>query len=441
VVHGYARGRERVANPERSWPVDSGRVAEDILDWRDKGLPPGCTVALADLGSQGWSVLAGDTSTPVAVLRDAALTSNLATMRSFCEEHGVALAPHAKTHMSPQLVARQLAAGAWGFTAAMPHQVAVLLEFGVRQVLVANEITDRGALSWLASRLHEDNNLDVVWYVDSVAGVRLAAEAMDALPGGIRSARLLLEVGHAQGRTGVRSRDTAFEVARAVADSPRLELAGVAGYEGTIGHDRTPATRRRVADFLVFLRDTFIELDDDDLLAEGERVVTAGGSVFFDQVTEALTPLRERGAELVLRSGCYLTHDNGYYEQVSPDVDPEWQRDEFEAAIEVWGRVLSRPEPELALLNFGRRDVSFDMGLPTPLWTARGGRRSPANGLSVTALGDQHAWLQVPPAHDLAVGDLVGVGVSHPCTTFDKWRLLLLVDEAYDVVGGLRTYF
>lgn len=421
--------------------MDSGRVAGDILDGSDKGLPPGRRVALADLATLGWNVLAGDTGTPVAVLRETALTHNLAIMRGFCEEHGVALAPHAKTHMSPQLVARQLAAGAWGLSAAMPHQVAMLLELGVRRVLVANEITDRGALSWLASRLHEDNNLDVVWYVDSVAGVRLAAEAMAALPTGGRSARLLLEVGHAQGRTGVRSRDTALEVARAVADSPRLDLAGVAGYEGTIAHDRTPATRRRVAEFLAFLRDTFVELDDADLLAEGERVVTAGGSAFFDQVTEVLAPLRARGAVVVLRSGCYLAHDNGIYEQVSPDVDPEWRRDEFEAAIEVWGRVLSRPEPELALLNFGRRDVSFDMGLPTPLWTARDGRRSPANGLSVTALADQHAWLEVPAAHQLSVGDLVGVGVSHPCTTFDKWHLLMLVDDGYNVVGGVRTYF
>jgi len=308
-------------------------------------------------------------------------------------------------------------------------------------VLVANEITDRAALAWLADQLSTDDELDLLWYVDSVAGVGLAAEAMAALPTVSRPARLLLEVGHAEGRTGVRSLETAREVAYAVAGSSRLELVGVAGYEGTIGHDRTPATRQRVTDFLGFLRAAFVELDDSGLLAAGERVVTAGGSVFFDLVTELLTPLRERGAAVVLRSGCYLTHDSGYYEQVSPDVEPEWQRDEFQAAIEVWGRVLSRPEPDLALLNLGRRDVSFDMGLPTPLWTARDGIRRPANGFAVTALGDQHAWLDIPAGHDLAVGDLVAVGVSHPCTTFDKWRLLLLVDDEDTVVGGLRTYF
>jgi D-serine dehydratase len=239
----------------------------------------------------------------------------------------------------------------------------------------------------------------------------------------------------------VRSRDTALHVARAVADAARLELAGVAGFEGTVGHDRSPSTQQRVAVFLAFLRDTFIALDDEGLLAAGDRVVTAGGSAFFDQVTETLGPLRDRGGVVVLRSGCYLTHDNGYYEQVSPDVEPEWRGDAFESAIEVWGRVLSRPEPHVALLNLGRRDVSFDMGLPVPLWTARDGQRSPANGLAVTGLADQHAWLAVPGDHDLAVGDLVGVGVSHPCMTFDKWRLLMLVDDEYGVIGGVRTYF
>jgi D-serine dehydratase len=421
--------------------VENGRGSEDLLDWRDKGLPNGRSLALDDLGAQGWNILAGDTGTPVAVLRDSALTHNLATMRGFCEEHGVLLAPHVKTHMSPQLMARQLAVGAWGLTVATPHQLAVLLEFGVRRVLVANQITDPGALSWLADRLHRDPELEVLWYVDSVAGVQLAAAAMAAVPDGTRLARLLLETGHADGRTGVRSRDAALAVARAVADAPRLELAGVAGFEGTIGHDRSPSTQQRIADFLAFLRDTFAALDDEGLLAAGERVATAGGSAFFDQVADTLAPLRDRGAVVVLRSGCYLTHDNGYYEQVSPDVEPGWRGEEFDAAIEVWGRVLSRPEPQVAFLNLGRRDVSFDLGLPVPLWTARAGRRGPANGLVVTGLADQHAWLAVPADHDLAVGDLVGVGVSHPCMTFDKWRLLMLVDDEYGVIGGLRTYF
>ncbi|MEO7981776.1 MAG: amino acid deaminase [Sporichthyaceae bacterium] len=410
------------------------------LDWRTKGLPPGAALSVEDLAATGWNVLAGDTGTPVAVVREAALARNLDVMRGFCAEHDVSLAPHVKTHMSPELVTRQLAAGAWALTAAVPRQVEVLLHLGVRRVLVANEVTDARALAWLAGRLHDDDGLEVLWYVDSVEGVRLAQVAMGR-SGGSRVAQLLLEVGHADGRTGTRDAATAMAVARAVQDADRLALVGVAGYEGTIGHDRSAATLARVTAYLADLRDTFDTLDDAGLMAPGERVVTAGGSVFFDQVAETLAPLRSRGARVVLRSGCYLTHDDGFYEHVSPDVEPGWQRDEFTAAIEVWGRVLSRPEPALALVNLGRRDVSFDLGLPVPLWASHDGDLRAVSDMTVTALGDQHAWLSVPADDPLAVGDLVGVGVSHPCTTFDKWSLLLLVDDDRTVVGGLRTIF
>jgi D-serine dehydratase len=401
-----------------------------------KGLPLGSTVSVDAIGEQGWNVLAGDTSTPVAVLRDSALTANLASMRAFCAEHDVELAPHAKTHMSPQLCDRQLAAGAWGLTVAVPHQVQVVLGFGARRLLVANEITDQAALRWLAGVLRDDPGLEIVWYVDSATGVRLAADAFGSGP----APRLLLEVGHPAGRTGVRTGAQALAVGGAVAEAG-WALAGVAGYEGTIGHDRSPETRARVSSFLSFFRDTYVALDERGLLVDGPRIVTAGGSVHFDLVAEGLAPLRTRGAVVVLRSGCYLTHDHGVYQRVSPTTQPGWAGEPLVGALEVWGRVLSRPEPQLALLNLGRRDVGFDLGLPVPIGTARDGRLRPFAGAEVSALGDQHAWLRLPAGHDLAVGDLVGVGVSHPCTTFDKWQLLLAVDDAYDVLGAVRTCF
>ena len=394
------------------------------LDWRTKGLPPGAAAMdVADLATLGWNVLAGDTGSPVAVLLESALTRNLATMRAFCAEHDVSIAPHAKTHMSPELVDRQRRAGAWGLSAAVPHQVAALVQWGVRRVLIANQVTDPGALRWLAQLLRDDPTLEVFWYVDSRRGVELAESAC-AAAGGDRPATLLLEVGHRDGRTGARTLSAALEVAAAVDASAHLSLVGVAGYEGTIGRDRSPATRSAVTEFLDLIGEVYVAVDDAGVLAGGQRIVTAGGSVFFDLVALALAPLRARGAIVVLRSGCYLTHDDGFYEQVSPDLASDWSGDEFAAAIEVWGRVLSRPEPGLALLNLGRR-----------------GALRAATGMTVTALGDQHAWLSVPADDGLDVGDLVGVGVSHPCTTFDKWPLLMLVDDARTVVGGVRTFF
>ena len=62
-------------------------------------------------------------------------------------------------------------------------------------------------------------------------------------------------------------------------------------------------------------------------------------------------------------------------------------------------------------------------------------------GHSITRLNDQHAFLRCPAGSPLAVGDLVGLGISHPCTTFDKWSLISVVNDTYDVVGAIRTFF
>jgi D-serine deaminase-like pyridoxal phosphate-dependent protein len=105
--------------------------------------------------------------------------------------------------------------------------------------------------------------------------------------------------------------------------------------------------------------------------------------------------------------------------------------------------VLSRPEPELAFADFGRRDAPFDQGLPIPrvVRAVAGDAPRPADGITVTALNDQHAYLALPADDPLAPGEWVGCGISHPCTAFDKWRYLPLVDDDYRVTGAITTYF
>jgi D-serine deaminase-like pyridoxal phosphate-dependent protein len=442
-------------------------TAPELLDASIKGLPLHAAVALDDLGSQGWNIRRGDTSTPVAVLRDAALDANIDVMRRFCAQAGVSIAPHAKTTMSPQLIARQLAAGVWGLTAALPAQVRLLWSFGARRVLMANELTDPTALRWLARELAAHPERELLCYVDSLDGVRLAeqafAEVADALHAdslradGLRTAatpadsaaqplqlQVLIELGHASGRTGARDLDTALAVAEAAAAAPHLAVAGVAGYEGTIGHDRTPETVARVDAFLTAIRDLATILAERRLFDPArEPIATAGGSSFFERVAEILGPLTADGIRVVLRSGCYLTHDNGQYATLTPSARPEWTLPPFQAALEVWTRVVSRPEPGLVLLNAGRRDVSHDAGLPVPLtaWRPPGTPIELDDAAHISALSDQHAFLRIDPASPLAVGDLVALGVSHPCMTLDRWRLFLLVNEDYDVIGGARTYF
>jgi D-serine deaminase-like pyridoxal phosphate-dependent protein len=142
----------------------------------------------------------------------------------------------------------------------------------------------------------------------------------------------------------------------------------------------------------------------------------------------------------VLRSGCYLVHDHGMYAHGTPAADGVPDAPRFAAALHVWARVVSTPEPALALVDAGRRDLSHDAGLPVPLERIRDGDRLPLAGAVVDALSDQHAFVR-HPGLDLRPGDLVRLGISHPCTTLDRHRALYLVDGDDRVVGVTRTNF
>jgi D-serine dehydratase len=174
-------------------------------------------------------------------------------------------------------------------------------------------------------------------------------------------------------------------------------------------------------------------------------LVTAGGSMFFDVVVEHLGRAALPQAQLVLRPGSYVSHDSIHYDDASPlgRSAPNDPAGRLRPAFEVWSVVLSRPEPGLAILGMGKRDVPVDLDLPLPLYHSRAGSlpASLGQGYHFFRVQDQHAYLRLPLGADLAVGDLVGCGISHPCTTFDKWRVLLLVDEARKVIGAVRTYF
>ncbi|MFC0531899.1 alanine racemase [Phytohabitans kaempferiae] len=368
-------------------------------------------------GAFGW---------PLMVARASAVTRNISTMAAFARRHGLALAPHGKTTMAPTLMNAQLAAGAWGISVATAHQARVCREYAVPRVLIANQLLDPAALAWAAAET--DAGFALHFQVDSTEGVAAAAATA-----GERPLPVLVEMGYTGGRTGCRTLPAARAVAEAVATSPRLALAGVTGYEG--GLPDAPA----VAAFLDLLRAATIELSD---LLPPSVLVSAGGSAWFDVVAERLPGDWLPGHQVVplLRSGAYVTHDDGYYRDRTPfrRLPGEGTLD---AALEVWAQVISTPEPGLAIAGLGKRDAPFDEGLPVPLAIRRpSGEVVPADGLRVTRLMDQHAFLTVEGAA-VTPGDLVRFGISHPCTAFDKWRAIPLVDESNVVVDVVRTYF
>ena len=434
-----------MASTSKARSLDLDRVLDEQIDWRYKSFPATPPTSIREVARRDWNVLDGDFMFPVMLLKQSALRHNIGAMAALCESHGISLAPHGKTSMSPQLFQMQLDAGAWAVTAATMWQVRVWRAFGATRVILANELVEPAAIRWIANELRRDPEFDFYCLVDSVAEVRLLETTLDGA-GLERRLPVLLELGLPGGRTGCRTRDQAFEVARAVAASHRLSLAGVEGFEGIIGGTSLGSMLEKVDTFMGEMRALVLELDGAHLFDQSAEVmISAGGSAFLDRVIAGFgKPLGlSRPARVVLRSGCYVTHDSVHYKEQSPFGSRLADTGPLEEALEAWGVVLSRPEPGLALLGFGKRDVPHDLELPVPRLAKRLGERlrTLRAGASITALNDQHAYLKVSDDDELAVGDLVGCGVSHPCTAFDKWRLLPVVDDSYRVVDTVLTYF
>ncbi|WP_320783944.1 alanine racemase [Streptomyces sp. CRN 30] len=417
------------------------QLAEDPVDHRFKGLPPdayGLTVA--ELAGQRRNLFTGGFTTPVLALSAERLAHNLALMETYSARHGLAFAPHGKTSMAPRLFHRQIEHGAWGITLAVPHQVRVARAFGIRRIFLANELVDAAALRWIAAEQAADPEFRLITYVDSVRG----AELMDAAlteAGATRPLDVVVELAAGEGaRTGVRTEAECAAVADAVAAAGSLRLVGVAGYEGEVP-DADPEKVRAWLRRLVALAAGFDKAGRfagiDDI------VVSAGGSAWFDAVADVFAELPGLSLPVLklLRSGAYVSHDDGHYREITPfNRVPE--EGALEPAFRLWSQVVSRPSPEQAFTNAGKRDAAYDLHLPFAQ-AVRGadGAERPATGIEVTGLSDQHAWLRTAPGAELEVGDWVGMGLSHPCTSFDKWQLIPVAEADGTVVDYIRTFF
>jgi len=425
--------------------LDLSRVLDEVVDWRYKGFPPtDGRVTVGTIGAQGWNALAGDLLFPLIVVKEGPLAHNIALMARYCRAHGLSLAPHGKTPMAPQIVQRQLDAGAWAVTTATVPQARVFRAMGARRILIANEVVEPAAARWLATEMQRDPQFECYVLVDSEAGVAALTRALSPLRAP-RRLPVLIELGIAGGRAGCRSEAQAAAVARAARTSPVLDLAGVEAYEGVVP---APSPGDRLAAVDRFL--SGVRTSAARLIAGGgfdgrrEIIVSAGSTLFLDRAAARLTPAwpTPTPVRVVVRAGAYVTQDVDAYARLSPFTGRATGDERMRPALELLAVVLSRPEPDLAIAGFGKRDAPYDVSLPIPRWVWRNGQRQGLrDGPAVRALNDQHAYVSVPPDTDLRVGDVVGFDVAHPCTTFDKWRLVPLVDDGYAVTGGILTFF
>lgn len=420
-----------------------------------KGLGPlNAEARMGDIRQQGWNILREDVSLPVAVLLEERIEHNLSWMREFIQRYQLKLAPHGKTTMSPELYKMQMAYGAWGITLATAPQVNAAFRHGVRNVIMANQLVGKGNMAMIAGLLREDPDFGFSCIVDS-------ADNVDALGHYFASQqltlRIMFEYGIQGGRTGIRTQEQEAEVLAAVKRWPQsLALVGVELYEG-VSTDETV-----IRTFLRHVLARTEALAQAGEFALPQVMLTGAGSAWFDVVAEELTRTQTHlddekryTLDIILRSGCYVTHDVGAYQaalermQTNNPVARE-MNSSLQPALQVWAAVQSLPEPGRAIIAFGKRDAGYDAGYPKaaghfrPRSATQPGYTTvvPApDEWKVFAMMDQHAFMSVPENADLKVGDMLVFDISHPCLTFDKWRQLLLVNEQWDVTGAVTTWF
>ncbi|WP_369656426.1 amino acid deaminase [Variovorax sp. V213] len=403
----------------------------------------------SEVGAAGWNVLAGDLPLPLAVLKREALEHNLAWMQSRVREWGIDLAPHGKTTMSPQLFQRQLDAGAWGLTFATVTQLAVGVAAGARRTLIANQVVSDEDLAGIQLLLQAHADLRVVFLVDSLAQLALIEDWSKRHPESVPF-EVMLEIGVEGARTGCRTHEEAVALATCLRASDAVKLVGIETYEGQGATGASEPDTAYANTLMDRVEAIARHCDVRQLFETDEVLVSAGGSAIFDLVAGRLKPALGSPVRGLLRSGCYVTHDHGFYKRMVSAVHERLGcacGESLRPAMEVWATVQSRPEPGLAILAVGKRDISFDLSMPVPIArAARGMLEAEAvpDGWKITALNDQHAYLRWDADEEAqapVVGDRVGLGISHPCTTFDKWHWMPVVEENYRVSDAVAMHF
>jgi D-serine dehydratase len=401
----------------------------------DRALTP------SDISNLGWCLLREDLSLPTAVLYEEKLEHNLQWMQAFAAAYKVKLAPHGKTTMAPKLFMRQLKAGAWGITLATAPQTRVAYEHGVRRVLMANQLVGKQNMAIIGGLL-EDTQFEYFCLVDSAEQVESLAKFF-----GGRGQRLnvLIELGTDDGRTGVRNRQQLHAVMTALsAHRERVVLCGVEVYEGLLKDEASIRT------FLQNSVEVTRELARECRFDRTPVILSGAGSAWYDVVADVFSKAEiGQPVDVILRPGCYLTHDVGVYRAAQQQIQirnpvARGMEPSLMPALHLWAYVQSVPEKEKAIIALGKRDAAFDAGLPVPALHHRVGRPKPAAApaaWTLTDIMDQHAYMHIAPGDDIRVGDMIGFDISHPCLTFDKWRHLPVLDSDYRVIDLVQTFF
>jgi len=400
---------------------------------------------LSMLNNKGWNLLAEEVSFPIAVINENYLLNNAQWMQEFSDKSAVKLAPHGKTSMAPYLFKVQLEHGCWGISLATVPQVINASQHGVQRIILANQLVGNYHMKLIADLLLS-TELEFYCFVDSLENIHTLGEYFSAKD---VSLNILIEIGVSAGRCGWRDAENISVLLDAIEQYPNLCLCGISFYEGVIHGEESES---KIKDFIKNISNLLSKTYKENRFDSTNIIVTGAGSAWYDIVAKELmsnNAMQDINYTAIIRPGCYLIHDKGIYQTAQNKVTSRSQlacdiSGDLISSLELWAYVHSVPEPGLAVIGLGKRDVAFDAGLPTPEYLYRPGSQKPikvGKSCQVINIMDQHCMITFDENTSPRPGDLICFSSSHPCLTIDKWRHIGLIDENFIVKRTIETFF
>jgi D-serine deaminase-like pyridoxal phosphate-dependent protein len=343
--------------------------------------------------------------TPALLIDLDKMEANIQTMADYFTTVNAMLRPHVKTHKTPIISHKQIAAGAIGVTCAKLGEAEAVIHAGVRDVLIANQVVGSHKIARLINLARHS---EIMVAVDNPQNVRDISEAAAAK--GV-TVRMLVEVNVGMNRCGVESGKPALALAKQIRQSPNLKFEGLMGYEGhTVAKPDLKEREANVREAMQHLIDAKHYLEKHGV----EVSIMSGGGTGTFNITGGIPEMTE------VQAGSYIFMDSTYR-------NVEGVGEQFDCSLSVLATVVSRPAPDRIIVDTGLKVLAKEFGIPQPIGIT---------GVEMTGLSEEHGTLkfvgQVSDADvPLTPGDKIEILPTHCCTTVN------LHDRYYGIRNGI----
>ena len=433
------------------------KILDIEIDSKTKGINEINKIKVKNIPKKKWNIFKDNVQFPILTIKESIFKKNIESMTKYANQNGVFLAPHSKTSMCPQLLKKL---NCWGFSVANNQQLSVLLEMGIKNIIIANLITNKSNITSLLKLVEKYRySKNIYLCVDSLFGINLLSKTSIEYKSRSKI-KILIETGFKNSRSGIRDLATLKQLTEKIIKLPNnFLLSGILFYEGAASTKNYKETLKRINKIIKFSTNSFEYLWNNNFFNSKEIILSGGGSEYFDLVVASFKKYRNiKNLKLVIRPGSFLAYGHGYYTKRLDEIDKRGglffnnnnnnikATNLFSPSLELWAYIISIQDKNMAILNFGKRDVSFDLGYPVPLAIYRKSKLiikldSKKKNLIIRRLNDQHAFLDYSGYDNIQIGDLIKFGISHPCITIDKWSFFYMCDEKYNIKEALKTFF